>query len=172
MEYDLLTPRAAWKSLPPAAGASQGWASFHSELETLLQGWKNISWIWCFVAVCCNDSEELVPWDIRQVRKYREGCGLPCVCLVNLPCSSPSLCSLCQGLLEGFCKRNLGVVLIPYLSGKKHWKQLSRAHLEFDVPFTTLVGSASQKAPHRAGQSCQDRHSMHRELELSVWCTT
>lgn len=38
--YGLLPARAAWKSHTPAAGASQGWASFHSELKTLLQEWK------------------------------------------------------------------------------------------------------------------------------------
>lgn len=57
--------------------------------------------------------------------------------------------------------------LIPDLSGKKNWKQFGSTHLEFAVPFTAPVGSVSQKAPHRAGQSCWDRHSMHRELELS-----
>lgn len=63
------------------------------------------------------------------------------------------------------------MVLIPDLSGKKHWKQLSCTHLVFYVPFTMLMGSASQKVPHR-GQSRWDRHGRHRELELSVWCTT
>lgn len=166
MEHDVPTARAAWKSLPPAAGASQGWASFHSELKTLLQGWKNASWMvilcWYFVAFCCINSEELVSWDRKHIRQVRKR-GLPRVCLAFHP---PSV-HFCQGLLEAFCKRNLGVILIPDLSSKKNWKQLGCTHSEFDVPFSTPVGSVSHKAPLKAGQSCWDRHNMHRELELS-----
>lgn len=155
--------------LPSSCWCFPSWARFHSELKTLLQEQKIISWIWCFVAVCCNDSEELVPWSIREVREYRGGCGLPSVCLVTLPSLHPPSVHFCQGLLKGLCKsrRNLGVILIADLSGKKSWKQLGSTHVEFDVPLSTPGVSASQRAPDRAGQSCWGGHSMPRELELS-----